>query len=43
MPGVKAIQGKLGYGPHVMILFIFAFAAFILSYAPSSPSATLPA
>ncbi|KAI5449025.1 hypothetical protein NCC49_005675 [Naganishia albida] len=31
MPGFKAIQGKLGYGPHVMILFIFAFAAFILS------------
>lgn len=38
MAGVKAIQRKLGYGPHVMILFIFAFAAFILSYVPLPPA-----
>lgn len=35
MPGSKAIRSKLGYGPHVMLLFILAFAAFILSQVPS--------
>ncbi|KAJ9099109.1 hypothetical protein QFC21_003988 [Naganishia friedmannii] len=31
MPGVKAIQTRLGYGAHVMILFIGTFAVFLLS------------
>jgi hypothetical protein len=32
MAGSKAIQSKLPYGAHVMILFIFAFTVFILSW-----------
>lgn len=38
MPGSKAIRSKIGYGPHVMLLFILAFAAFILSQVPSRAS-----
>ena len=30
MPGVKAINKRLQYGPHVLLLFLLAFTIFIL-------------
>ncbi|GHJ90472.1 hypothetical protein NliqN6_6874 [Naganishia liquefaciens] len=42
MSGSKVLRSKLGYGAHVMLLFIFAFAAFILSQVLLPPLRTPP-